>query len=157
MITPMEIHNKEFKRKVRGYDQDEVDEFLDKIVVDYENLYKENAELKDKINLQNEKMIHYTNIEDTLQNTLIMAQKASEDIETNAREKAQIITREAEQQAENIINEANREVINIIKNKEELIKDVTVFKTRVKTLIESQLEIINDMDVAKENDELDIE
>ena len=145
MITPMEIHNKEFKRKVRGYDQDEVDEFLDKIVVDYEKLYRENAELKDKINLQNEKMEHYTSLENTLQNTLLMAQKASEDIETNARKKAENIIKDAEQQGKNIIEEANEEVINIIKKKEELVKDVKIFKARVKSLLETQMAVLNEI------------
>ncbi|WP_257529642.1 DivIVA domain-containing protein [Irregularibacter muris] len=142
----MEIHNKEFKRKVRGYDQDEVDEFLDKIVVDYEKLYRENAELKDKINLQNEKMEHYTNLENTLQNTLLMAQKASEDIEKNARKQAENIIQEAENQGKSILEEANKEIINIIKKKEELVKDVKIFKTKVSTLLETQKEILNEID-----------
>lgn len=146
LITPMEIHNKEFKRKVRGYDQDEVDEFLDKIVIDYEKLYRENAELKDKINLQNEKMGHYINIENTLQNTLVMAQKASEDAETNAKEKAAIIIKDAESQAKNIIQDANYQILEIVKNKEELIKNTKIFKARIKTLLESQLGILDEID-----------
>ena len=146
MITPMEIHNKEFKRRVRGYDQDEVDEFLDKIVIDYEKLYRENAELKDKLNLQNEKMSHYINIEDTLQNTLVMAQKSSEDIETNAREKADIIIEDAKRQAENIIKDSNYKIVDIIKNKQELIKNTKIFKARMKSLLESQLDILDEID-----------
>src|SRR5690554_5635571 len=146
MITPMEIHNKEFKRKVRGYDQDEVDEFLDKIVIDYEKLYRENAELKDKLNLQNEKMGHYVNIENTLQNTLVMAQKASEDIENNAKEKADMIIKDAERKAKQMIEEANNEIVQIVKDKEDFIKDTKIFKTRIKSLLESQLELINELD-----------
>ena len=146
VITPMEIHNKEFKRKVRGYDQDEVDEFLDKIVIDYEKLYKENAELKDKLNLQNEKMGHYVNLENTLQNTLVMAQKASEDIENNAKEKADMIVEDARRKAQRIMEEANDEIVEIVKKKEDIVKDIKVFKTRIKTLLESQLEIINELE-----------
>ncbi len=145
MITPMEIHNKEFRRKMRGYDQDEVDEFLDKIVIDYEKLYRENAELKDKINLQNEKMRHYIELENTIQNTLLMAQKASEDAETNAKEKATIILKEAENQAENIIKDANKQVVQLINDKEELIKNTKIFKTKVKSLLETQIEILNEI------------
>ncbi|RBP39188.1 DivIVA domain-containing protein [Garciella nitratireducens] len=152
MITPMEIHNKEFSRKVRGYDQDEVDEFLDKIIIDYEKLYKENSELKDKLNLQNEKMTQYINIEDTLQKTLITAQKASEEIEKNAREKADLIIKEAEIQAKQILSEANNEIIFIMKNKEKLMKDVKVLKTKIKTLLESQLEILDEVDQLNDKD-----
>ncbi|HHT50054.1 MAG TPA: DivIVA domain-containing protein [Eubacteriaceae bacterium] len=146
MITPMEIHNKEFKRKMRGYDQDEVDEFLDIIVIDYEKLYRENAELKDKINLQNEKMRHYIELEKTIQNTLLMAQKASEDAESNAKEKATIILKDAKLQAENIIKDANNQVILLEKNKEELIKNIKVFKAKVKSILETQMEILNEID-----------
>lgn len=142
----MEIHNKEFNRKVRGYDQDEVDEFLDKIVIDYEKLYKENSELKDKLNLQNEKMGHYVNIENTLQNTLLTAQKASEDIENNAKTKAELIIQNAENRAEQVLQEANNEIVSIIKNKEELIKDMKILKTRIKTLLKSQLEILDEIE-----------
>ena len=149
MITPMEIHNKEFKRKVRGYDQDEVDEFLDKIVIDYEKIYRENAELKDKLNLQNEKMEHYVNIENTLQNTLIMAQKASEDIENNAKKKAEMIVEDAKRRARQIIEEANNEIVQILKNKEDLAKDIRVFKAKIKTLLEAQLEDVYKRQVKK--------
>lgn len=142
----MEIHNKEFNRKVRGYDQDEVDEFLDKIVNDYERLYKENSELKDKLNLQNEKMGHYVNIENTLQSTLVTAQKASEDIEKNAKAKAELIIQNAESRAQQLLQEANNEIVSIIKNKEELIKDAKILKTRIKSLLESQLEILDEID-----------
>lgn len=150
MITPMEIHNKEFKRKIRGYNQDEVDEFLDKIVIDYEKLYRENAELKDKLNFQNEKMDHYINIENTLQNTLLMAQKSSEDIEKNAKEKAAIIIKEAQRQAENIIRDSNYEIVNIIKDKEELMKELNVFKTKMETILKSQLAILDDINVTED-------
>ena len=146
VITPMEIHNKEFSRKVRGYDQNEVDEFLDKIIVDYEKLYKENSELKDKLNLQNEKMAQYVNIEDTLQKTLVTAQKASEDIEKNARTKAELIIQDAQTQAKQLLEKANNEIISIIKNREKLIKDVKILKARIKSLLESQLEILDETD-----------
>ena len=56
MITPLDIQNKEFKKVMRGYKESEVDEFLDKVIVDYEKLYKENIELKDKIALLNEQI-----------------------------------------------------------------------------------------------------
>ena len=51
MLTPLDISNKEFKKAFRGYKEDEVDEFLDKVIADYERLYKENGELKDRISI----------------------------------------------------------------------------------------------------------
>lgn len=66
-LTPMDINNKEFKRALRGYCADEVDEFLDQIVENYEELYKENANMKEKITNLNEKVEHYSKIEATIQ------------------------------------------------------------------------------------------
>jgi DivIVA domain-containing protein len=77
MITPLEIQNKEFRRGIRGYKEDEVDEFLDKIILDYEKLYKENLELKDNLEGMHHQLEQYREIEETLKKTLIMAQNAA--------------------------------------------------------------------------------
>ena len=69
-LTPMEIHNKDFPRKFRGYDPDDVDQFLDMIVEDFEKLYKENIDIKEKYRLAKEKLDTYRAIEETLKETL---------------------------------------------------------------------------------------
>ena len=143
MLTPMEIHNKEFKKVMRGYKEDEVDEFLDKVVADFERLYRENSELKDKLSVINEKVDSYSMMEKTLQNTLVVAQTTAEDVVTNARKKAENIIREAEDQAKKIIEDANKNIVDIHRDFENMKKDVQVFKTRFRTLLESQLEAIN--------------
>ena len=75
MITPLDIENKKFaKQMLNGYNVDEVDDFLDEITKDYEKLYKENADLKKDTDQLNTNMGKYKNLEDTLKNTLIMAQ-----------------------------------------------------------------------------------
>lgn len=143
MLTPMEIHNKEFKKVIRGYKEDDVDEFLDKVVTDFEKLYRENGEIKDKLSVINEKVDSYTLMEKTLQNTLVVAQTTAEDVVLNARSKSEIIIKEAEEQAKRIIDEANRSVIEIHREYEMLKKDAQVFKTRFRTLLESELESLN--------------
>lgn len=143
MLTPMEIHNKEFKKGMRGYKEDEVDEFLDKVVADFEKLYRENGELKDKISVVNERVDNYSLMEKTLQSTLVVAQTTAEEVVVNARKKAEVIIREAEEQAKRIIEEANNSVIDIHREYENIKKDVQVFKTRFKTLLESELEAMN--------------
>ena len=84
-LTPMDISNKEFKKGFRGYDIEEVDEFINEIIENYENLYKENSRLKEDLSRVNEKLDHYIKIENTIQNTLLLAQNAAE----QARESAQ--------------------------------------------------------------------
>ncbi|SCL83502.1 DivIVA domain-containing protein [Sporanaerobacter sp. PP17-6a] len=139
MLTPLDIQNKEFKRAFRGYKETEVDIFLDEIILDYEKVYKENIELKDKITMLTDQLKQYDNLEDTLKNTLIVAQSTAEEVTTTARKKAELIISEAESQSKGIIQNANEEVRNIRKEYEELKKEVFVFTTRFKSLIESQL------------------
>ena len=81
MLTPLDIENKKFqKQMMNGYNVDEVDDFLDEITVDYEKLYKENTELRAEIERSKSDLEKYKNIEQTLQNTLVMAQKTADDI-----------------------------------------------------------------------------
>ncbi|MBB6216973.1 cell division initiation protein [Anaerosolibacter carboniphilus] len=143
MITPLEIQNKEFKKVMRGYKESEVDEFLDKIMIDYEKLYKDNIELKDKITLLQEQIDKYANLEKTLNNTLIVAQTTAEEVSSNAHKKAELIIREAENKGMAIIEEANKDVVKIKREYEEVKKQMHIFKTRFKTLLESQLEAVN--------------
>jgi cell division initiation protein len=144
MLTPMEIHNREFKKVMRGYKEEEVDEFLDKVVTDFEKLYRENGELKDKLSVINEKVDSFSLMERTLQNTLVVAQTTAEDVVLNARKKSEIIIKEAEEQAKRIVEEANKSVTDIHREFENLKKDAQVFKTRFRTLLESELESLNE-------------
>lgn len=140
MITPLEIQNKEFKRGMRGYKEDEVDEFLDQIMIDYEKLYKENMELKEKIEAAHHQMGKYKDIEETLKNTLILAQNAADDVRSSAHKKSEIIIQEAESKAKDIINGAHKEVQEIRNEYENTKKQMQIFKTRFRTLLQSQLD-----------------
>ncbi|WP_129596377.1 DivIVA domain-containing protein [Anaerophilus nitritogenes] len=143
MITPLEIQNKEFKKSLRGYKESEVDEFLDHIIIDYENLYKENIELKDKIVLLNDQINKYENLEKTLNNTLVFAQSTAEEVAQNAQKKAELIIEEAQSKATRIVKNAEDEIIKIQREYEQGKKQLQIFKTRFKTLLEAQLETID--------------
>jgi cell division initiation protein len=142
MITPLDIENKKFRKKPLGYCQEEVDEFLDTLNESYENLYKENIELKDKVSALNEAIQHYKTIEDTLQNTLLMAQSAGDEVKRNASEKAENIIRDAEISSKKIIDEANQQVIKITCEYENTKKDMILYKTRMQNLVMSQIELL---------------
>ncbi|QQY78735.1 cell division initiation protein [Keratinibaculum paraultunense] len=139
MITPLDIQNKEFNRSFRGYKESEVDQFLDEIIDDYERLYRENIELKDKILVLNEQIKQYNNLEETLKETLIVAQSTADEVISAAREKAEIIIEDAERTCKKLIDDANEEVINIRKEYDYLMKEIFIFKTRYKSFIEAQL------------------
>ncbi|MCT4508509.1 MAG: DivIVA domain-containing protein [Tepidibacter sp.] len=144
MITPLDIENKEFKRALRGFKEEEVDEFLDEVKEDFEKLYKENIELKDKLSMMTEQVNKYKNIEETLKNTLIVAQNTAEEVNSNASKKAKLIIEEAEFKARKIIEEANNQVIEIRKDYEETRKSFKLFKGKFKGLLQNEIKIIDE-------------
>lgn len=143
MITPLDIQNKEFTKGLRGYKEVEVDEFLDNVIDSYEKVYNENAEMKEKIRLLEEQIEKYNSLEKTLKDTLVVAQSTAEEVAMNASKKAELIIKEAENRGRKLIEDANNEVMNVRKEYEESKKEFQIFKTRFKTLLESQLDIIN--------------
>jgi cell division initiation protein len=143
--TPNDLQNLTFKKRLAGYSEDMVNDVLDKIIEDYSVYIKENVELKDKLSLLNEGLQHYKTIEESLQNTLIVAQKTGEDIKKNAYEKADNVIREAEIRAQKLINDANQEVVKIKFEYEDSKKKLHVFKSKSEMLLISQLELLKQM------------
>lgn len=150
MLTPLDIENKRFSKSIKGYNLDEVDDFLDQLTVDYERLYKENNELKNQLeNMQND-LEHYKSVEQTLQNTLIMAQSTADDIKANAQNRADQIIRDAQSEARRATDEITKEEFEIRKRTEELKRQFSVYKAKMEALLISQLEMLQDN---KENEE----
>ena len=146
MLTPLDIENKKFsKQMMSGYSVDEVDEFLDEITADYEKLYKESAEAKNKIEDMQEDMAKYKNIENTLNNTLIMAQTAADDVKNLAKQQAEAILNEAQANAKQAVAELEQDIIMKQKELEELQKQFDVYKAKMESLLISQLELLKDV------------
>ncbi|MGJ0848666.1 cell division initiation protein [Tissierella praeacuta DSM 18095] len=144
MITPLDIQSKQFKRSLMGYNTKEVDDYLDAINDNYEMLYRENIELKDKIGVLTDQIRQYNNLEETLKSTLVIAQSTADDVTSSARKKAELIIEDAELQAKNRIDEAKNEVRNIMKEYDYLKKEIFIFKTRYESFIKAQLISINE-------------
>ncbi|CAG7621050.1 DivIVA domain-containing protein [Paenibacillus allorhizosphaerae] len=145
-LTPLDIHNKEFSRSFRGYDEDDVNEFLDQVIKDYESLIRENKELQNQLAAIQERLDHFSNIEETLSKTIIVAQEAADEVKTNAKKEAQLILKEAEKNADRIINESLSKSRKIALEIEELKKQASIYRTRFRTLIEAQLELLGTED-----------
>lgn len=145
MLTPVDIENKEFKKGIRGYREDEVDEFLDLVKEDFENVYRENLELKDKIKMYQEQVSKFENIEETLKATLITAQTAAEDTCSAANKKAKIIVEEAELRSRQIIGQANNRVIEIRKEYDSIVKEFKIFRNKFKSLLEDEIRSVDDI------------
>lgn len=146
MMTPLEIQNKEFKKRFGGYNANDVNDFIDKVYSEFDRMYRENADLKEKINNYKDKLENYSTIEQTLQNTLVIAQTTAEEIIQNARKKAETIIREGEIQANGIVAKANNSLVDIKMEFERNRKECQIFKTRYKMLVEAELENIKDME-----------
>lgn len=142
MLTPLDIESKVFSKSFSGYNVSEVKIFLKEILAYYEMLYKENIELKDKINTLQEGVQYYKNIEETLHNTLILAEKTAEETKALARQKAEQIEKEAQLKADVIVNDSKNQVYDINKAKEELVRGFDIYKIQMKQFLNSQLEII---------------
>lgn len=155
MLTPLDIENKEFKKVFRGYDVESVERFLDEILEEYERIYKQNSELKDKVELLSDHLRQYNTMEETLKSTLIVAQTTADEVTVAARQKGETIVADAQLKAKDIIADAHKEVENIKIEYEALRKEIYIFKTRYKSFIESQLLSLEDFynDIDKNSNE----
>lgn len=145
-LSPLDIHNKEFTKSFRGYDEDEVNSFLDQIIKDYEITIRERNDLEQKVKELEEKIGHFSNIEDTLNRSILVAQETAEEVKSNARKESKLIIKEAEKNADRIVNEALNESRQIYLENEDVKKQGKVFRTRLKMLIEAQLDLIGSDD-----------
>lgn len=141
-LTPLDIHNKKFAMKFRGYDEDEVNTFLQQVIKDYEMTIREAEETKEQVIKLEERLGHFTNIEETLNKSILVAQETAEEVKSNARKETRLMIKEAEKNADRIINEALSKSRQVYLEIEELKKQGKVFRTRLKMLVEAQLEMI---------------
>ena len=164
MITPVEVLGKELKRGF-GYKAVEVDEFLEDLAKDYESIYKENNELKEKVSALTENLNHYRTIEESLKKALVLAEQTSketmenavkdaENVEAEARQKAEEELRKAKQEAEQIRNSAkedfeeekNQHTAEMERYKgliRKLESDYCSYKAKMKQIIGAQMEILD--------------
>jgi cell division initiation protein len=105
-LTPLDIHHKEFRHSLRGYSEEEVDAFLDEVADEFERLFKENIDLSEKLQAANERLKEYADMERTVHNTMVAAQRSAEEIEATAEKDADVTRRDAELRAKEIIHAA---------------------------------------------------
>ncbi len=141
-ITPLDIQQKQFPMKFRGFDVDEVYSFLELMREEMEELIRENASLKEQLSRADTHLREYGDMEVTLRETLITAQQMVEEYKTNARKEAELILKEAELKAESMMGESQEKVVKIHEDIVELKGIRRHFKEEVKRLIESHLRML---------------
>jgi len=146
MITPLDIENKKFaKQMMNGYSVDEVDDFLDDLTVEYEKMFKENAEYKAQVEKLKEDVSHYKAIETTLQSTLVMAQSTADEVKEVAAKQAEQIISEAKLNAEKEVDALKNEISLKQKELDDVQKQFDVYKAKMESLLISQLELLKEI------------
>jgi cell division initiation protein len=148
-ITPMDIEQQEFSKSFRGYNEEEVDDFLDKIVKDYEELINENVRLNEEIERMQEKLKEFGEIEETLRSALLNAQKSAEEMKGRVESEAKIIIEKAELEAKALKQQVfQRE--DLVKNEIDNLRRYKFnFKEKFKSMLNLYLKMIESEDFEK--------
>ena len=144
MITPSDIENKEFRRVKKGFDPDEVDEFLDLIIVDMEKLIKENRRLKDELAKVSSQVDKHVNSESTGYETLAAAKQLMNDIAASAERRAEILLKNAELQADMITREAKENISRYTDEGNRLMSRVDLLRERYRSMLKDELDRVNE-------------
>ena len=142
MITPIELSSKTFNKSGLGYDKKDVDNFMRDVINSYETLYKENVELKDKINVLNEGIQYYKTIEKTLQKALVLAEQTAEETKEAARQRAKVIEDEAKVKASLLLEDAKRQLNEVHQKTIKLTQQYDLYKAQYRHLAATQMEIL---------------
>lgn len=161
-LTPLDIQNKTFPTKMRGYNQDEVDDFLDLVVRDYEEVTQRNRELEKAVKHSEEKLEYFNELKDALNQSIIVAQDTADKVKTSASKESEVIVTsaqnkademvataekrahqlmiDAEEKARKILTDATEKAKQLAIETEDLKKKTRVFHQRISLMLESQLE-----------------
>ncbi len=145
-----------FSRVIRGYDPEEVNKFLDKVIAQVEGMVEEikakDEQLKAYKNMEAEYSAlkqskeQYVRMEETLKRTIMMAERTTEQVKLNAYQERDVIVNDAKKNANRIINEALMRSESIQREADSLRRNVIVFKKRLRDIIETQLEVVDDIE-----------
>lgn len=151
-ITPLDIQNKQFPMKFRGFDVEEVYAYLEILREEMEDLLRENANLKEQVHRAENQIREYRDMESTLKETLMTAQQMVEDYKTNARREAELLIKEAEMKSDSMMNAAQDKVVKIHEDIVDLKGIRRHFREELKRLIESHLKML-EFDTEREGDD----
>lgn len=166
-LTADEIKNKQFNSKMRGYDRGEVDDFLKTVIDTVQTLNDQNRQLAEENQTAKEQLRYFTEMKDSLNKSILVAQEAADKVKTNAKREAEIMVREAQKQATDIVSDANSKANQVIETSaddtrklttetNDLKKQTRIFRQRLQVMLESQLQVVKskDWDTLLANDDL---
>lgn len=151
-LAPLDIHHKEFKRAFRGYNDDEVKEYLEKVAREYETVFKDNLLLKEEKEALQKRLEHYQQLENSLRSALVLAQNTAEETKANALKEASLIIEEAKLKAERVKEDAKIQMQELTKELEQLQQEERFFRIKFKTLLESHLQLLQQAEMKPAED-----
>lgn len=152
-LSPLDIHNKEFNHRMRGLDEDQVNDFLSQIIKDYSAALKENEEQAKALKELQDKNKYFTDLKDALNQSIIVAQEAADKVKKNADDEAALIQSKAEKTSQDMLTSATEKANQIVRDAsskakaitvqtEDLKRQTRVFRQRLQVMLESQLEVV---------------
>lgn len=142
-ITPLDIQHKEFDAKMRGYDKEQVDDFLDQVKHEFELLLKDQKDAEKNLKFAEEKLQHFETLQDALNKSIVVAQDAADRLKENARKEAEIILFEAEKSADKLLKEAAEKAADINHETANIRRESRNFRQKLQLMVESQMNLIN--------------
>jgi len=147
-IRPVDIRRKEFKSGFRGYDANQVDDFLDEVADEFERTFAENQRLSEEITSLQERTQQFEDLETSIREALVHAQQVARDLRQNAGKEAELIVREANEQAHRILADSSGRVERVQESYEVLHKAKQDFASDFRYLLKSYLAVMDNADVA---------
>ena len=152
-LTVEQINKQEFSTKMRGYNQNEVQQFMATVAQTVQELTEENHALKETVKADEGKLKYFSELKDSLNKSILVAQEAADKVKNNAKREADIMIRKAQKQATDIVSEANEKANQVVERSTEetrklttetndLKKQTRIFRQRLQVMLESQLEVV---------------
>ncbi|MFH5810956.1 DivIVA domain-containing protein [Companilactobacillus sp. FL22-1] len=163
VLSPVEIHDKEFDSKFRGYDRDQVDSFLKQAAQDYNLALQKNAELEKQLKETSDQLKYFTDMKDALNQSILVAQEAAEKVKSESEQEAQIIIEESQKKARDLLNQSTEKSNQILQDASDRARQVTIetdnlkrsvnsFRQGLQGMLKQQLDMVDNDEWSKLND-----
>jgi cell division initiation protein len=141
-ITPLDVRKQEFKRGMRGYDNDEVRAFLSTLADEYEAVLVDNKQLRERVLEQDEKLGEYRNLEKTLRDTLMTAERVTQDAKETARREGEVLLEKAQQRVEQVLAEGRERLNDLRREALAVHREKEAYLGRFRSLAEAQIHFV---------------
>jgi cell division initiation protein len=149
-LTPLDIRHKEFRRAMRGYSDEDVDVFLDEVADEFERLFQENIEARERIEHLVEQIRHFEALKETLQKTLVSAQQQADEMKANARKEAELIIRDAEIKGRDLVGESYAEKQRVQQGLTKLKQVEEDFRFKFRSLLEAHINLLAEDEMSED-------